>query len=269
MSTYDFCNNCGKTGHVFNLCKMPITSIGVIAFRKNSENTLEYLMIRRKDTLGYIDFIRGKYNIFNKFYILNMLNQMTNEEKENMKKYEFDDLWQNVWKEELHLSPLYQNEEHVSKEKFKKLKLGVHVQGERYDLNMLINESNKDFSWDEPEWGFPKGRRNSHEKDFDCALREFQEETGYSKNCLHNIQNLLPLEEIFTGSNYKSYKHKYYVMFMKYEESLNTELYQKSEVSKLLWKPIDKSLECIRYYNKEKKNVLIRLNNALTKYVII
>ena len=28
------------------------------------------------------------------------------------------------------------------------------------------------------------------------------------------IQNILPLEEIYTGSNYKSYKHKYYIAYM-------------------------------------------------------
>ena len=28
-----YCNNCGKKGHLYNQCKMPITSIGVVAFR--------------------------------------------------------------------------------------------------------------------------------------------------------------------------------------------------------------------------------------------
>ena len=31
---YKFCNNCGKQGHIFNQCKRPITSSGIIAFRK-------------------------------------------------------------------------------------------------------------------------------------------------------------------------------------------------------------------------------------------
>ena len=44
-----FCNNCGKIGHLFHQCKIPITSIGVIAIRKNNNKT-EILMIRRKDT---------------------------------------------------------------------------------------------------------------------------------------------------------------------------------------------------------------------------
>ena len=81
------CNNCGKHGHLFYICKIPITSIGVIAYRKyNNEN--QYLMIRRKDTLGYIDFLRGKFSLDQKQYIMNMILQMTNREKEIlMQKY--------------------------------------------------------------------------------------------------------------------------------------------------------------------------------------
>ena len=58
------CNNCGKQGHLFHQCKLPITSYGIILFRK-SESGLQYLMIRRKDSFGYIDFIRGKYSPYN------------------------------------------------------------------------------------------------------------------------------------------------------------------------------------------------------------
>jgi len=62
----NYCNNCGKLGHYYHHCKMPITSIGIIVFRVNPEGKKEFLMIRRKDTLGYIDFMRGKYSIYNK-----------------------------------------------------------------------------------------------------------------------------------------------------------------------------------------------------------
>ena len=54
MSEYNQnCSNCGKNGHLFQQCKYPITSIGIIGFRKVNEE-FEYLMIRRKDTIGYI-----------------------------------------------------------------------------------------------------------------------------------------------------------------------------------------------------------------------
>ena len=75
-----YCNNCGRVGHLFSHCKLPITSIGIIVFRK-IEGQIEYLMIRRKETLGFIDFIRGKYSLNDKEYILNMIQQMTQYEK--------------------------------------------------------------------------------------------------------------------------------------------------------------------------------------------
>ena len=71
-----FCTNCGKIGHLYHSCKKPITSLGVICFRKN-KNRFEYLMICRKDSLGYVDFLRGKYPIHYKFYIQNLINEMT------------------------------------------------------------------------------------------------------------------------------------------------------------------------------------------------
>ena len=33
----NYCNNCGKNGHMYSNCSVPITSIGVIAFRKSRE----------------------------------------------------------------------------------------------------------------------------------------------------------------------------------------------------------------------------------------
>ena len=82
-NNYVFCNNCGKTGHLFQQCKQPITSIGIIAIKKNiSENKFQYLTIRRKDTLGYVDFIRGKYKLYNIDHIISLINEMTIYEKQ-------------------------------------------------------------------------------------------------------------------------------------------------------------------------------------------
>ena len=69
---------------------------------------------------------------------------------------------------------------------------------------------------------------------------------------MKNIENIQQFEEIFMGSNYKSYKHKYYLMKMGCNSICKT-MYDKSEVSKLEWKTYDECLECIRSYNLEKK----------------
>ena len=101
--------------------------------------------------------------------------------------------------------------------------------------------------WSETEWGFPKGRHNNQEKDLLCALREFEEETGISKNNILVIENLLPFEESFIGTNHKSYKHKYFLAYSNENNSdFTLENFQKSEVSKLEWKTIDECLESIR-----------------------
>ena len=50
MKTYQYCNNCGKTGHTFQNCKKPIISSGIISF-KIINNIKKYLMICRKDSL--------------------------------------------------------------------------------------------------------------------------------------------------------------------------------------------------------------------------
>ena len=91
----NYCNNCGKHGHSYNQCKLPITSLGSIAFRIY-DNKIEYLMICRKDTLGFIDFMRGKYTLTNKDYIMNMLKQMTNAEKIKLNTLTFDQLWHDI-----------------------------------------------------------------------------------------------------------------------------------------------------------------------------
>tara|TARA_B100001109_G_C18845439_1_gene466586 strand:+ start:1003 stop:1812 length:810 start_codon:yes stop_codon:yes gene_type:complete len=266
MNENNYCNNCGKTGHVFHQCKIPITSIGIIAFRLNPNNNIEYLLIRRKDTLGFIDFLRGKYSLLNKEYIVNMLKQMTISEKKSLLENDFDSLWKNLWGSN-NLSK-YKSEENSSKERYNLLKSGININGDFFDLETLINLSNNSDNWNEPEWGFPKGRRNYMEKDYECALREFTEETGYNEKLLINISNLFPFEEVFTGSNYKSYKHKYYIGNMIYNKTIDTECFQKSEVSKMEWKEFDDCLTSIRHYNLEKINLITKINEIIKTHML-
>jgi NADH pyrophosphatase NudC (nudix superfamily) len=81
------------------------------------------------------------------------------------------------------------------------------------------------------------------------------------------IKNLNPYEELFTGSNLKSYKHKYFVAMMKYEDSQSTN-YQKSEIGDMKWFGLDEALHRIRDYNIEKKQLLISLDNLLKHNII-
>jgi hypothetical protein len=109
MIRNNICNNCGKQGHMFHQCKLPITSYGIILFRYNN-NQIEYLMIRRKDSFGYIDLLRGKYVLTNIEQIQNIFNEMSLEEKQRIKENDFVTLWKNMWGETV-LNSQYKNEE--------------------------------------------------------------------------------------------------------------------------------------------------------------
>ena len=250
-TTYNLCNNCGKQGHLFQDCKMPIISIGIILFRK-SDRGFEYLMIRRKDSFGFSDFLRGKYAIYNKNYITNIVDEMTINEKKRILNKDFLDNSKKI------------NDENSYK-KWLSLYDGIVIDDTLIKIENIINNSKT--CWLEPEWGFPKGRRDYQEKDIECAIREFEEETGYSKSHIKIIENVIPYEEIFFGSNYKAYKHKYYLAHMKDNIDILNK-YQKSEVSKLEWKTYDECINSIRPYNREKKLMLEKINMVINNYLI-
>jgi 8-oxo-dGTP pyrophosphatase MutT (NUDIX family) len=257
------CNNCGKQGHMFHQCKLPITSYGIITCR-SSVRGIEFLMIRRKDSFGYIDFIRGKYTPYNLEQLQNTINEMSLQEKTKILTEPFEILWREMWGDSAMLSTQYRSEEITSSKKFNLIRHGISVGGDKIvKLQDLVESSPS--TWTETEWEFPKGRRNNQEKDLECALREFQEETGYSSSDISIIENILPFEEIYIGSNHKSYKHKYFVGYMN-ENIDKLQDYQRSEVSKLEWKTIDECLASIRPYNLEKKKIICNIYELLQQY---
>ena len=173
----------------------------------------------------------------------------------------FEDMWKLLWGDYSGIQ--YRSEENSSKDKYEQLKKGIKIKDKEFNLYTLIDNSNT--SWNEPEWGFPKGRRNYQEKDIECAIREFEEETGYSSEEFRMIENIIPYEEIFMGSNMKSYKHKYYIAYMNHDCKNNKE-YQRSEVRNMEWCNYDECIKKIRPYNLEKINILNRINNVLQEY---
>ena len=260
------CNNCGKQGHMFHQCKMPITSYGIIAFRLRGD-TPEYLMIRRKDSFGFIDFIRGKYSPYHKDQMMSIIDQMSLEEKQKILTESFSDLWQQMWGTTF--KNQYRSEENAAQKKFDQIRNGVFINKENMSVCLKDLVSLSETQWLETEWEFPKGRRNFQEKDLDCALREFEEETGISQDLLKVVENLLPFEETFIGTNFKSYKHKYFLAFLKDDSEINLENFQQTEVSKIEWKTLNDCLQVIRPYNQEKRNLIFNINFVLQKYKVI
>ncbi len=283
------CSNCGTPGHSYRDCQSPVTSFGVLLFRINSDwnqeqvlsktpqsftgfepvsNDIEVLLIQRRDSLGYVDLLRGKYSIHDVEYIKKQIRGMTDEEREKIVHKDFDDLWAEMWGSES-TDVQYKKDKENSKNKLMALRDGItlDISGNRATLADFVNECS--VHWSTPEWGFPKGRRDGGESDMDCALREMKEETGLSLDDICIIHNLEPLNETFVGSNRVHYCHKYFVIYVpdgnqvKYDPK---NPHMKREIGSLGWFSLQNAYNQIRSENTEKKEIIQRLSSLLRNY---
>jgi len=240
------CINCGIFGHSIQKCKYPIVSYGIILYNVKED---KYLMICRSKSFGYIEFLSGNYAINNILQIQYLIDEMSMQEKSNLLSWDFSDLWMDIW----YKKPIDER----SRKKFYFLKNDLH--------RIIENSSTR---WETPEWEFPKGRKKLHEKMVDCAIREFTEETGFTANAIKVIDNVIPYEEVFIGSNIKSYKHKYYLAALVGDTKPINDI-QYSEISKLAWLSYEECLKNIREYSVEKKEILYNVNHLLKNYKFI
>lgn len=312
------CVNCGKEGHAYKDCLEPITSFGIIAIRSNKNKDvlpgpiacvdkykcpkhekltpddipdvdisqkydILYFMVQRKDTMGYIDLIRGKYpdkDVEKRTERLKTyLEEMTCDERRRLrdcvkdrkqsstleeslvdteslknKGYGFEELWDVLWCN--HESRLFINEFSEAKLKFEKL-----------NIKKLLKET--ECNWTEQEYGFPKGRKNKFETNLECAKREFKEETGYNS---HEIRILSekPWEEIFVGTNGIKYRHVYYIAEVPDDVGLPKvsleEIQDRGEISNFGWFTFDQCMKIIRPYDTAKKELLQRIHDSFLSY---
>lgn len=247
-----YCSNCGKNNHSLTSCTDPNNSYGLLCFYKNpcDSNTTgvtKILMIRRKHTIPYIDFLRGKYDVNNMKYLVELFAKMTYSEiTQIITTCNFSQLRHNLGLNN-NGTKQYKSEYETSELKFNYiLKLGYLHKiiicinkifnsdlTIAYELNFtidsekllldnagiissLIHEITQQTGkaptlYTAPEWGLPKGKREDRESDLQTAMREFCEETGLQMNNLRIYKNVIPLEEQYTGMNNINYKHTYFV----------------------------------------------------------
>lgn len=228
---------------------IPLISYGIICYRKNEIDETEILLIRRKDTIGYIEFLRGKYNVDDDEYIIKLINFMTNEEKKRILEIKNFDMLRTLLgmnkKNSIHR--LEYNEANI---KFNKLL-------ENNKIDELFSRSTT--NWIYQEWGLPKGRKHQKETNMECAIREFREETLVSLEDIILLYNVKPLEESYKGINNVIYKHVYY--FAEYDSDKDLVLdytndLQMTEISALKWCSLEECIHIIRPYHIDKLNII-------------
>jgi 8-oxo-dGTP pyrophosphatase MutT (NUDIX family) len=224
---------------LFSSGKPDITAKAV-AFLK--DEPLEFLMICRRDSLSFIEFVRGKYN--DRTYLNSLFQGMTQREHDKIRALTFDELWRSVWGS---AADTHKVDHENSYRKYKAL----GPIGALLDANPT--------TWLEPEWGFPKGRRNLNESDLSGAIREFKEETNLGPEDIQLIQNIPPLVETFLGSNHVQYCHKYYLAVCKNGQEVaidHMNPHMSREIGAIGWFSFDAALAKIRPQATEKRDIL-------------
>ena len=253
-----FCNNCGERGHVFRTCSDPIISCGLLLLRGKNEplslpvksSDVEVLMVRRKDSISYMEFMRGKYDMTNGHYIHNLIQNMTKDEQRRIVEQPFHSLWTSLWGNG---RDLHSQEYIESKEKYEAL-----------DRMRLVNEHRSIY--DEPEWGFPKGRRMRKETDVDCAVREFFEETNITRDAYTLCRNL-EFSETFQGTNGVLYKHIYFIGLLSNASVIDLDqkltVAQRREISLVSWKTFDDCRSFVRPHYTKRKELFSEIESAI------
>ncbi|CAL8461044.1 g575 [Coccomyxa elongata] len=263
-----FCNNCGKGNHTSRQCQHPVISCGMLLYKRTpcqapttppeldpqnlayfrldaskackkpdvgEQTAVKFLLVRRRDSLDYVEFVRGKYELGDIKYLYHVFSGITKGERERLwKAKSFDEIWHTLWSR---------------------------------PETMLLNATRSEH--DAPEWGFPKGRRNRRESDLDCAAREVAEETGIPRGSYAVIDQLGSVAEIFKGSNNIIYKHIYYIGCCPGDceavlDALNED--QVAEIGDIGWFTADEALQHFRVYDVEKRTLVSRLDNTLSHH---
>lgn len=203
--------------------------------------------------MAFTDFVRGIYATDGPDpdrILKTYMEEMTCEERRKLQVWTFREIWDQLWPFQ---GRCYHQEYEPAKRKF-----------DRCDIRRLLDATT--CSWTQQEYGFPKGRKNLHERNQQCAIREFCEETGYRPHEF-DVLPISPFRETFRGTNDKNYSHIYYVARVKDNaEGPRFDLHniqQAAEIRKISWLTYEQCLAIIRPYDAAKKKVFRQIHDFL------
>jgi 8-oxo-dGTP pyrophosphatase MutT (NUDIX family) len=182
-----------------------LTSYGLIAFTFEPSDPafperkpeVRFLMTRRRDTFSYECILRGHYT---PEVLREYVQNTTQEERERLMRYPFDALWKDLW---------------VSTKR-RLFRMEYRKANDLFDRNI---DAIRQMICECPRvgtdvWEFPKGRMFSEESGFQCALREFEEETNIKRTCVSVIKSAGTHEDNYEGTDHNMYRSVYFIGYI-------------------------------------------------------
>jgi ADP-ribose pyrophosphatase YjhB (NUDIX family) len=169
---------------------------------------------------------------------------MTESERQDIITKDFDQLWANMWIE--HKSGIFINEKEKARRIFNEI-----------DKAHIINSSGVS-KYLFQEYGFPKGRKNLNETPYNCAIREFKEETGILDDCYEILSNRTLTEE-FIGTDRVRYSHTYFLAEI--ADIILPSVDNSQEIRSVDFFTYKQSYRLFRNYDIQKKYILSKAYN--------
>jgi len=255
------CNNCGKFGHTIKQCTCPIRSYGIITYYIDENDDIWLLLIQRKYTYEFCDFIKGNFE--NVEQLKQLLKQFTNIELFLVFEY-FKDDYKKMFITTTPRQTLNTKMFVKFESQFNKI-IKPHIDIIHTYVNQLIYVIPRN-TISEMLWEIPRGKKNHWEKPINCAMREFSEETGVNKKKLIHKKEINVVNEKIIGTNSIEYEFSYYVMKLKNKENVyvdSTLFEQHSEVRNVCWIKYGDALELFKRSFKERYDILLKLKDTL------
>ena len=196
-----------------------INSYGIACIRKRRE--YEILMVRRKCTYAFLQFIMGRYK--SRFEVQSLFSHMTIIEKNIISAGNFEIAYFHAFS----VSKATALSTNLCGNYLKLEKTFYSIRPEK--IQSFIEGS----PYGKLSWQFPKGRKNESENDLQSAMREFEEETGVKHYSILLNTDPFVLNISDCGVRYK------YVIYLAIgdEDPVYDSNYLNPEVSEIEWIP--------------------------------
>ena len=275
-----YCSNCNKYGHSNKECSEPITSAGIICLDihdnlknnmlkndidlisediglynyqrlsninkiKKYKDKISFLLVQRKHSLNYINFIRGIYDENDYNQIEKIFSLMSNNEIKTIHKNDFDYLWNNLWEktakkewiEKITTISGYSgkilNEHMLPKFDFAYIDGAHFFDAVKHDFYSFLNHANTEIGIlfddyiDRPNYGIKNLIDTDISKNFDVSLIKTDtnlhlerilslDKHDYGMCWLDSKSLKKPLDDVYS----KSTRDKYIKTYLKFENRL-------------------------------------------------
>lgn len=203
--------------------------IALCRYNKEKNNAVELLLVKKKVSYYFIDFVMAHYRKNDVKYLKYMFDNMSFSEKMDILSLRFEQIWYRAWgnipEKHFDLVDFYKQFKFTRFPVKERLTSGeiykMYFQKKnKFENNFLKDNGRKlrsiiQQSTDcELIWEIPKGSIEEDEKSTDCAIREFYEETSIKYDKYKILYHLDPIVISFIDNNVL-YKTVYYIAVLR------------------------------------------------------